>query len=227
MRQKNYLWLIIWYPDYFYQLQAADNNWPIGTRRWLGTSVRWQNMDGWRDFKGEAGTVTLHGHWKRKLTALAREATVRLYCKWKEYGNFIITFDWKIAEGGNSGLLYHVLNGRNIRSRMLQAPNISWLMMQDFLTSSRNGRNRSWLCQCICPITVKSSLQKWWWNRSKIVFDNGHVEYWLNDQNFWNLKHGQRTGLHARKQGNGICSGIRTCPQRSNCTSGSWQQDLV
>ena len=27
----------------------------------------------------------------------------------KQYENFIITFDWKISEGGNSGLLYHVV----------------------------------------------------------------------------------------------------------------------
>ena len=27
----------------------------------------------------------------------------------KQYENFIIAFDWKISDGGNSGLLYHVV----------------------------------------------------------------------------------------------------------------------
>lgn len=40
----------------------------------------------------------------------------------KQYDNFNLKFDWKIAEGGNSGLLYHVIESPNFSTPYLTGP---------------------------------------------------------------------------------------------------------
>lgn len=43
------------------------------------------------------------------------------------------------------------------------------------------------------------------WNNSRIVFDNGHVEHYLNGHKIWNSRHGPTIGFNAKKAVNGKC----------------------
>jgi len=113
MKRKNYLWLMILISGLLISgCKPADNKL---TDEEIADGWKLlfdgKTLDGWRDFKGEAGTVT--APWtveKGTLTALGTGSDSTGYIvSTKEYGNFILTFDWKIAEGGNSGLLYHVV----------------------------------------------------------------------------------------------------------------------
>jgi hypothetical protein len=41
------------------------------------------------------------------------------------------------------------------------------------------------------------------WNTSKLVFNNGHVEHWLNGKKVVNSRHGQTIGSRRKRLGNG------------------------
>ena len=58
--------------------------------------------------------------------------------------------------------------------------------------------------QCTFPITVKKLAKVGDWNRSKIVFDNGHVEYWLNDQKLLEFEAWTDDWFARKEAGNGI-----------------------
>ena len=69
------------------------------------------NLDAWRGWKMdhvptqwkiEDGTLVLDG-----------KGGVDLITK-KEYGDFILELDWKISKGGNSGIIYHVVEADSL-----------------------------------------------------------------------------------------------------------------
>jgi hypothetical protein len=96
----------------------------------------------------------------------------------KEYRNFDLTLEWKVAPGGNSGIFY----------RGTQAANDIWrtaLEMQ-VLDDERHADGKS-------PLTSAGSLYALYpaprgvvrpageWNAARILVDGNHVEHWLND----------------------------------------------
>lgn len=61
------------------------------------------------------------------------------------------------------------------------------------------------------------------WNNSKIVFDNGHVEHWLNGLKFWNSKPGPTTGMPERTAANeSACPRMRTSQEGCNLSARPW-----
>ncbi|NLA49203.1 MAG: DUF1080 domain-containing protein, partial [Bacteroidales bacterium] len=110
MKQKNHSWLLILVAGLFFSgCRPADNKLTREEIRdgWI-LIFDGKTLDGWRDFKGESGIIT--APWKVEngtLTALGLGSDSTGYIvSEQEYGNFIISFDWKIEKGGNSGLLY-------------------------------------------------------------------------------------------------------------------------
>jgi len=142
-----------------------------------------KTMDGWRDFKGEGVTApwTAEGG---TLTALGKGSDSTGYIVTvDQYDNFILTFDWKISEGGNSGVLYHVLERPGYKTPYVSGPeyqvvdDIGW---PDKLEEwQKAGADYA---MYVCDSTKKHLKKAGSWNTAKIVFDNGHVEYWLNGE---------------------------------------------
>jgi len=187
MRKSNYLWLMILVTGLFFSgCKPADNKLTDQeiADGWV-LLFDGKTLDGWRDFKGEAGTVT--APWtveKGTLTALGTGSDSTGYIvSGKEYGNFIITFDWKIAEGGNSGLLYHVVERPEYKVPYVTGPEYQLIDDAGFPDKLEEWQKAGADYAMYLPDNSKKQLAEVGdWNRSKIVFDNGHVEYWLNDQ---------------------------------------------
>lgn len=144
-----------------------------------------QSMKGWRDFKGEGNEIT--APWKVEkgmLTSLGEGSDSTGYIVTeKEYENFIVTFDWKIEEGGNSGFLYHVVERPQYKVPYVTGPEyqlIDDLGFPDPLEEwQKVGADYAMYTADPSAKQIKKAMQ---WNTSKIVFDNGRVEYWLNGQ---------------------------------------------
>src|SRR5690554_5391510 len=68
-----------------------------------------ESLNGWHDYNGQG----VHGPWKAEsglLTGLGEGSDSTGYIvSDDQYENFILTFDWNISEGGNSGIFYHVV----------------------------------------------------------------------------------------------------------------------
>lgn len=142
-----------------------------------------KTMDGWRDFKGEGITAP----WKVEkgtLAALGEGSDSTGYIVTTgQYDNFILTFDWKISKGGNSGVLYHVLERPEYKVPYVSGPEYQVIDDMNF-----PGQLEEWqkagadYAMYVCDPEKKKIKKPGLWNTSKIVFDNGHVEHWLNGE---------------------------------------------
>lgn len=100
----------------------------------------------------------------------------------KEYENFELSWDWKIDQGGNSGVMYHVVEDPKYKGPYETGP--EYQMIDDIgypgkleewqLTGADYAMNLAKADKKLNPVGE--------WNSSKIVFDNGHVEHWLNGE---------------------------------------------
>lgn len=95
----------------------------------------------------------------------------------KSFRNFALTFDWKVTEGGNSGVMYRVSMGD-------RAPYFSGPEYQILDDSKHNdGRNELTSAGSLYALyqpVGKQLKPVGQWNTAKIVLNGNHVEHWLN-----------------------------------------------
>lgn len=140
-----------------------------------------ETLNGWRDYNGTGVTAP----WVVEdgtLAALGKGDDANGYIVTdKQYENFELVFDWKIAEGGNSGILYHVVERPKYKVPYVTGPEFQIIDNVGF-----PSKLEDWQMACADYAMYTADLSKaklnpaMKWNTSKIVFDNGHVEHWLN-----------------------------------------------
>lgn len=132
-----------------------------------------ETLDGWRSYYSD----DLPGGWRVEQGTLHRFDGGGDIITQDEFANFELSLDWRVAEGGNSGIFYlAALGSDNI---FMSAPEMQVLDDaghpdgQDPLTSA--GSNHG-----LHPAprgVVKPAGE---WNHARIVVDSGRVEHWLN-----------------------------------------------
>ncbi len=140
-------------------------------------------LNGWRDFNGdsltgpwmvEKGTIKAEGHGSDANGYMVTD---------KQYENFILSWDWKISKGGNSGMLYHVLEGKKFEVPYVTGPEYQLIDNENFPDPLEEWQKCGADYAMYLPDTSKLKINPAGeWNTSRIVFDNGHVEYWMNGE---------------------------------------------
>ncbi|MBR1871849.1 MAG: DUF1080 domain-containing protein [Bacteroidales bacterium] len=146
-----------------------------------------KTLDGWRDFAGtqltgpwvvENGTIRAEGEGSDASGYIVTD---------KEYANFDLVWDWKISRGGNSGMLYHVVENRAFPVPYVTGP--EYQLIDDENWEEVNGFALEDWQRCAVdyamyvPDFAKRKLKPAGeWNTSRIIFDNGHVTYFLNGE---------------------------------------------
>lgn len=143
-----------------------------------------RDLEGWRDFKGEG---EIKNPWRAErgmLTSLGEGSDSTGYIVTdKEYENFIVTFDWKIEEGGNSGFLYHVVERPEYKVPYVTGPEYQIIDDRGFPEPLEEWQKAGADYAMYAADTSRKEIREAGkWNSSRIVFDNGQVEYWLNGQ---------------------------------------------
>lgn len=143
-----------------------------------------KTLNGWRDFKGDSVSIAPWKAEKGTLTSLGLGSDSTGYIvTTKDYENFIVSFDWKISEGGNSGFLYHVVERPELKVPYVTGPEYQLIDDVGFPSKIEHWQKAGAdYAMYICDTTKKVLKKVGEWNNSKIVFDNGHVEHWLNGQ---------------------------------------------
>jgi len=143
-----------------------------------------KTLDGWRDFKGDSAITAPWVAEKGTLTSLGKGSDSTGYIVTeKQYENFIIAFDWKISKGGNSGLLYHVVERPELKVPYVTGPEFQLIDDIGFASPIEEWQKAAAdYAMYTCDPAKKTLMPAGEWNTSKIVFDNGHVEHWLNGQ---------------------------------------------
>lgn len=150
-----------------------------------------KSFDGWRGI-GIDGVP--EGHWKIVDGAIQKIASGDvptqadgqpakggdLITK-KTYQNFELKFDWKISEGGNSGVKYNVNEEYSIKNGYTGALGYECQVLDDEKHSDNlNPTHRSGSLYDMIEAKGKTVKPVGEYNSAKIVFNGNKIEHWLN-----------------------------------------------
>ncbi len=98
-----------------------------------------------------------------------------------KYDNFELAFDWKIAAEGNSGVMYHVTESKKFTTPYLTGPEYQLLDDVNFPQKVEDWQlTGADYAMHVADTTAKKLKPAGEWNSSRIIFNNGHAEHWLN-----------------------------------------------
>ena len=99
-----------------------------------------------------------------------------------EYANFELNWQWKITKGGNSGVMYHVVEATKYHTPYETGP--EYQMIDDIGFPEKLEEWQKSGADYAMNVTndKKKLMPVGEWNTSKIIFNNGHVEHWLNGE---------------------------------------------
>ncbi len=142
-----------------------------------------KTLNGWRDYNGDKLTAPWFAT-DGSIQARGGGGDAHGYIVTsKNYENFDLVWDWKIAKGGNSGMLYHVVENPAFKVPYVTGPEYQLIdnlgfpeQLEDW---QKTAADYAMHVADISKLIIKPAGE---WNSSRIVFDNGHVEHWLNGQ---------------------------------------------
>ncbi len=99
------------------------------------------------------------------------------------YDNFELSLEWKITAGGNSGIFYHVVEDKIYKAPYETGAEYQLLDDEGFSEPiedwQKTGANYAMHVADKDKKMLKPIEE---WNSSKIIFNKGEVEHWLNGQ---------------------------------------------
>jgi hypothetical protein len=98
------------------------------------------------------------------------------------YDNFEFAFEWKISKGGNSGAFYHVVEDTIYHSPYETGPEYQILDDVGFEEPIEDWQKTGANYAMHVANENKTLKPVGEWNSSKIIFNKGKVEHWLNGQ---------------------------------------------
>jgi hypothetical protein len=98
-----------------------------------------------------------------------------------EFEDFELYMEWKISEGGNSGIFYHVIEGEQFTAPYFNAPEYQLLDDIGFPEPVEDWQQLG-ADYAMYPADPEKKIVKksGEWNPSRIIFTKTNVEYWLN-----------------------------------------------
>ena len=99
------------------------------------------------------------------------------------YDDFILTLEWKIAKGGNSGIFYRAIEQEG-QPIYWSAPEMQVLdnAHHPDATRGENGNRKAGSLYDLIPAQPQNFTGHGEWQQVKIVADGPHVEHWMNGE---------------------------------------------
>jgi hypothetical protein len=96
------------------------------------------------------------------------------------YENFELSWDWKVTKGANSGVMYHVIEDKKYQAPYETGP--EYQVIDDIgFPEKLEDWQKAGADYAMTPANENKKLHPvGQWNSSRIVFNKGHVEHWLN-----------------------------------------------
>ena len=96
----------------------------------------------------------------------------------REFTNFELALEWKASEGGNSGLIYAIVEDPAYEAPWMTGP--EYQLMDDATREPKDITSTASDYDMLAPSTEKELKPAGEWNTSRIVVNGPHVEHWLN-----------------------------------------------
>ena len=137
-----------------------------------------RSLDGWRGYRRD--TLPEVG-WEIKDGTLRTATKVKgadIITK-KSFGDFELSWEWRVAPGGNNGVKYFVTENRP------QSPGHEYQMIDDAGYPGKLGPGHltADFYEVLPAAADKPVRPGGEWNSSRIVVRGTHVEHWLNGKN--------------------------------------------
>lgn len=100
----------------------------------------------------------------------------------RSYENFELKWDWKLTKGANSGVMYHVVENSKYKAPYETGPEYQMIDDKDFPGKLEEWQKTGADYAMYTAGSNKKTKPVGEWNSSRIVFNKGHVEYWLNGE---------------------------------------------
>jgi hypothetical protein len=100
----------------------------------------------------------------------------------KEYSNFELKWEWKVDKGSNSGVMYHVVEDKKYKAPYETGPEYQIIDDIGFPGKLEEWQKAGADYAMNLPNDKKKLKPVGEWNTSSIVYNNGHVEHWLNGE---------------------------------------------
>ena len=101
----------------------------------------------------------------------------------RQFGNFELILDYKLSPGGNSGLLYHVVEDPKYKYDYETGPEFQLLddtgWKGDALKDAQKAGSSYDMYAAANSKKLKPAGE---WNTARIIYYDGHVEHWLNGE---------------------------------------------
>lgn len=97
------------------------------------------------------------------------------------FRNFEMRWEWKVDEGSNSGVFYHVVEDPKYKRAIETSPEYQIIDDINFPAKIENSQMAGADYGMYAPSEIKVLKPIGEWNSSRIIFKNGRVEHWLND----------------------------------------------
>jgi hypothetical protein len=98
----------------------------------------------------------------------------------KQYENFEISIDWKASKGGNSGLMYGVVEDAKFKAAWMTGPEYQFIDEVGFPEKLEEWQKAGVDYGMHLPSGQKNLKPVGEWNDTKILVNGTHVEHWLN-----------------------------------------------
>lgn len=163
--------------------EAATEETPTATSEWIAL-FDGASTEGWRGFNQE----TLPENWiieDGTLKSLGTGGDIGgdIVYGAREFEDFELSLEWKISEGGNSGIFYHVAEGPQYKAPYENAPEYQLIDDLGFPEKLEDWQQVG-ADYAMYPADPAKKLVKkaGEWNTTRIVFTKEKAEYWLNGQ---------------------------------------------
>ncbi|MBO6524598.1 MAG: DUF1080 domain-containing protein [Balneolaceae bacterium] len=146
-----------------------------------------ETFDGWKEYNSDtinpkwqiedgAIIVSKEGNTREKNTGFGKSIMTV-----EQFGNFELELEYKMSEGGNSGIMYHVVEDPKYGQDYETAPEYQVLDDEFSATETEPIRMAASSYDMFIPDPEKKKLNPAGeWNKVRLVYDNGRVEHWLN-----------------------------------------------
>lgn len=174
--------------------QEATTSAPVNTLTEDEKAAGWQllfdgsTLEGWKRYNHDTigplwtvkeGMIVCDGEGLTEGTANNGGSLMTI----KQFSNFELVAEWKISPGGNSGILYHVVEKPEFKHDYETGP--EYQVMDDSGWKGDSLRPEQQVggnYDMFAAPSTKKVMPVGEWNVSKIIYNNGHVEHWLNGE---------------------------------------------
>lgn len=142
-----------------------------------------KTLKGWHGFN-KNGAVS---NWTAKngvlvCQGIAKDASGGDLVTDEDFENFELSWEWKISAGGNSGLMYHVVEDPRYSAPYETGPEYQLIDDSGYPGELEESQKTGGDYGMTAANRAKKMKPAGEWNTSRLVFNKGHVEHWLNGE---------------------------------------------